>query len=462
MPRLSHRKKARLALLPLGLGLLALGWAGWRVVRRERLAQPLLTAIKAGDTAQVRVCLAAGVSPDTRDHPDYTPPTLSEIVRRIVHPTSPPKDTAPTALLAALHNGKPETVNLLLQAGASVETKGDYDFNDPSGAAWFFNVTPLEATIFTNRTDCAHRLLEAGANVKRTGTDGMTPLMLAAQYNRVTILADLLKFGANPNHANAYGRTALRYAADNSLPPANHETFRLLAENGANVNAIDGDGTLPLVWLAHDAGMVAYLLAKGAKLEAREGKDWTPLIELAQRRDGAGVRNLLARGANPNAHSKTGQTALMFACIKGQTETVRDLLAHGATVNIKDIYGNTALDDACHWSERFGLETLPPNARNPQLSQVLDNHIAIVRMLLARHAKFNAATNGGETPLMIAAYDSHPEIVRLLLTAGANPRLKDRHGKTALQQASSVNFDIELLVTPRRIQQTIALLRSAQ
>jgi len=56
-------------------------------------------------------------------------------------------------------------------------------------------------------------------------------------------------------------------------------------------------------------------------------------------------------------------------------------------------------------------------------------------VLLNHKANVNKQDKEGYTPLMRAAFNSHDEIVKLLLAKGADPKLKEKKGKTALDLA---------------------------
>lgn len=61
------------------------------------------------------------------------------------------------------------------------------------------------------------------------------------------------------------------------------------------------------------------------------------------------------------------------------------------------------------------------------------NDYNLVKNILERDVDLNRYCNGGFTPLMYAAYQFNaPSILNLLLKKGANPKLKDKKGATAL------------------------------
>ena len=73
-------------------------------------------------------------------------------------------------------------------------------------------------------------LIEAGADVNAKDTDGLTPLMLAAQHNpNPKALTALLEAGADAKAKNNEGKTALDYARMNEKLK-DTEALRLLED----------------------------------------------------------------------------------------------------------------------------------------------------------------------------------------------------------------------------------------
>jgi len=112
---------------------------------------------------------------------------------------------------------------------------------------------------------------------------------------------------------------------------------------------------------------------------------------------------------------------------------VKLTLAAGADLKSTNRYGGTGLIPACHYG-----------------------HLETVKLLLTTKIDVNHVNNLGWTALLEAVIlgDGGPayiEIVRLLLAHGANPRIADRDGVTALQHARARNLaKIEQLLANAR------------
>lgn len=194
-------------------------------------------------------------------------------------------------------------------------------------------------------------LLDAGANVNATDSDGATPLMYAAASGRTAALKALASRGAN---INALGRlskhspsTALHYAAS-----AGHsDAIRELLRHGADANARNADGMTPLMWGAYggDLTSINMLLDAGADPNARSNEGTVTVWDRAIYSRGRGidvVRVLITRKADINLRNKDGYTPLHFAVMKSDIDIARLLLANGADPNAMNKYGRSALDSA--------------------------------------------------------------------------------------------------------------------
>lgn len=145
--------------------------------------------------------------------------------------------------------------------------------------------------------------------------------------------------------------------AENRSP----ETLALLVDAGADVRFATPDGRTALhgvadyIWRADattedDTAVAAYLVSKGADLEARDQSGCTPLDRAIMEGVTDEMEALLKVGADPNTRLpedkgysfNIGDTALAHAV--NNPEKVALLLAHGADPAIKTRAGKTLLD----------------------------------------------------------------------------------------------------------------------
>ena len=145
-------------------------------------------------------------------------------------------------------------------------------------------------------------------------------LRRAASAGDLAKVKELLAAGVDVNAANAYGGTALAFAADKG----HAAVVDLLLERGANINVKDSFyGSTPLGWAVRHghAEIVRTLLAKGAQGETEA------LIRAATEGRGTVVKVILERGkVEPEALTD----ALEAATQGQQPETAALLQAAGA------------------------------------------------------------------------------------------------------------------------------------
>ncbi|WP_412026538.1 ankyrin repeat domain-containing protein [Deinococcus yunweiensis] len=175
------------------------------------------------------------------------------------------------------------------------------------------------------------------------------------------------------------------------------------------------------------------------------------LLEAATTGDAPRVQSLLRAGADVNAADATGRTALTWAALGDHVAVARALIGAGADPDRQDAQRNNALlvtgetgsvamlrevlrarPDLTR-TNRFGGTALIPAADR--------GHLAYVRELLATtQINVNHVNNLGWTALLEAVIlgdggPMHTEIVRVLLARGADRRIADRDGITALEHA---------------------------
>lgn len=144
-------------------------------------------------------------------------------------------------------------------------------------------------------------------------------------------------------------------------------TVKQLLENGANVNAIDGNN----------------LTALNIASEANH----TDIVEL-----------LIEKGAELNK-------AMMLACMNGHIKTVRFLIDKHIDLNVK------AVVSIAGGGRMSGITFLHGAA--------VKGFTDIVVLLLDKGADVNAKANDGTTALMVASQYRHAEVVELLKRYGA-------------------------------------------
>src|SRR5262249_14271626 len=103
---------------------------------------------------------------------------------------------------------------------------------------------------------------------------------------------------------------AIRPPLSDAAKNGDKEALRALLQKGANVNAMEGDGTTALHWAGYrdDLEAADLLIRAGAKVNAANDLGATPLWTACENGSESMVRRLLAAGANPNAKLLSGET----------------------------------------------------------------------------------------------------------------------------------------------------------
>ena len=195
-----------------------------------------------------------------------------------------------------------------------------------------------------------------------------------------------------------------------------------------------------------DVGLpeVQALLAAGVSPRASHPLLGTALYAAVAAGNEAIVRMLLAAGASPR-RGKDGAPPLHIAAALGNVGIMRTLLAAGASAKELDSgYGRTPLSWAAAGGSVEAVQLLLAGGVNPRdlCKAACEGDMASLRNWLEHTATpVDAASSDGMTPLMDASRNGHAGVIKVLLRAGADPKLPNRLGSTALELAESNGHD---------------------
>ena len=257
------------------------------------------------------------------------------------------------------------------------------------------DITPLMIASSCGHTETVDVLLQAGANVHNTDSDGYSPLVYAITGRKsLQVIEQLLKAGAQPN-VFINGQSI----ADKVREEGREDICKLLEQLNV-LNTIqkqkEEEQQLQQLQQLQFSGRLAI-----------------SIIEAANKGNIEVVKLLLKENADVNIQDKNGVTALMLASLNGHTHVVELLLKENADVNIKNKQGMTALNLAS-----------------------LKGHTHVVELLLKDNANVNIQDKNGVTALMLASLKGHTQIVELLLKENADVNIQKKDRLTALVGAS--------------------------
>ncbi len=280
---------------------------------------------------------------------------------------------------------------------------------------------------------CRFGLLLALAGVRAAAAaPPEAPLADAARQADWAAVQALLQQGADVDARQGDGSTALHWASYWD----HREIAALLIRAGTDVDAATDLGVTPL-WAACENGspaLVEILLAAGADPNVALPFGETPLMTAARTGNADVVGQLLAAGADVDAATGAGaygaQTALMWAVAQRHAAVVEVLLAHGADVNARSTTFTETVKTIPTYAN-YGLRCVPRDecyitevrsgGFTPLLFAARSGDLAAARLLVDAGADVNEATPDGASALAVAALSGHGAVGALLLNRGADP-----------------------------------------
>ena len=360
----------------------------------------LMTAARTGSPDIVRALLARGADPNARE-----------------------RLRGQTALMWAAAGNNAAVIHVLAEQGADLHARTDNPSRSPGrtfSSTPATGFTPLLFAVRGGHLDAVRALLDAGADVNDTLSDGQSALVVAAANANWELAAYLLDRGADPNHAGA-GWNAL------------HQTVRTRRMNiGFGTPGPFAAGTLDSI------DLIRTLLAHGVDVSARMTRNGM--------RDGQ--RNRLNR---------LGATAFLLAAKVTDVEAMRVLVEAGADPLVPTADGTTPLMVAA------GLAIWNPGEDGGSLSGQEDEVLEAVRMCVELGTDVNASNYRGETALHGVAFRGANNVVDYLVEQGADLDARTEDGWSPLAVARGLSYSdfykaqvhtaarLEELMTARRI-----------
>ena len=404
--------------------------------RNNKGATALLAAIEAKQHNVVKLLLDRGADPGG---------TIANVLRlrRI------------TMLGCAAGSNDIETMQLLVQAGAEI----DYCNKETNPA--------LSSAARCKAKEAVQWLLDKKATVDTAAGNGVTALMAASQNDHVEIAELLLQHRASATRLDVDGWNAFHHA----VAYGSEKCAALLLRNNASVQEKTSDGRFSL-HLAAEHGqqkIIALLLDQGVDVDQADWQSNTALMFTAKRGCLPELEFLLSKGANCDKRNSHGFNALHFAAMAGNAKALAKLLKQPTVdINCVDNVGNTPLilaavngcyDAVQHLLEN-GADPCTANHRgwNALHAAACSGHVTVVETLIngENDMDFINSTNAeGFTPLLLAAERGKTDVVGLLAERGANFRLCEKYGHTALHYGACLGYAkvVEVLLLKMRLPQ---------
>lgn len=221
------------------------------------------------------------------------------------------------SLIVAIGSNDVDTVQDMIKLGINIE------FIDKGSSH-----TPLTAALYKNKSEIVRLLVDNGASVNTKDGGGAVPFILAIAMNDNDLAMELINKCARVNIYDSSSN-----ALFTAIEKQKSDIVRLLIQKGADVNKVGGFGIKPIYRAAafNSLEIVKLLVEGGADIQTAKENGWTPLIIAIQEKQYEIAKYLIEHGANLTSVTKEGFTALNSAKSLERQDVVDMLTSKGVT-----------------------------------------------------------------------------------------------------------------------------------
>ena len=350
-----------------------------------------------------------------------------------------------------------------------LENNADTTVQDSSGA------TPLHEAVRYGNVEIAKSLLNSGANVNARDNLGKTPVMLILPKDKTAEIYKLLiAYRADLTQKDMFGDTVLHTA---SMLNVGENTFRILIDAGADIDARNKEGVTPLAIAVqkNDLETVRLLTAAGADIHTQDTNGNSPLsialagspemleavvneknadftdsngntpLHLALICDAplSKIQYMISLMKDVNTRNKDGNSALFLSILKNRQKVGELLLAKNADIFSTNTNNNSPLRLALKYggTVQDWLITSKTIKQQDGTGNTVLHYAAewqykeAISGLVMKGADISAKNANGETPLFSAVKTNNPEIIQTVVDCGADIKARDNLGSTAMHTA---------------------------
>ena len=259
--------------------------------KNKKGRSPLLLASRSGELTTVKMLVKAGAD---------------------VRATDATRDTC---LILAAYDGHTGTVRYLVGLP-------EVDLNHRGRK----NRTALQVAVKRKHADVVQVLIDAGADIETKNDRGRSTLHLASFLGELTIMRKLVKAGADVRATDDRRDTCLTFAAYNGHTDAVRYLVSLPEVDLNHQQSSDNNTALHFAVHQKHADVVQVLIDAGADIETKNDRGCSPLHYASIFGELTTVKMLVKAGADVRATDADRDTCLILAAYFGHTDTVRYLV----------------------------------------------------------------------------------------------------------------------------------------